>query len=488
MTALKNARSRQSVATAPCAAPAPRYEADVVCLADVEPVVVPWLWPQRIPLGRITLISGRPGAGKTFLTADIAARVSTGAAWPDGSGNAPQGSVLLMNAEDDAADTLVPRLIAAKANLKRIHWVRGISIVEADGTRKTLALGLANLEQIRQKLLTMPDCRLLVLDPIGSYLGARTDAHRDNEVRTVLAPLAKLAEEFKLAVLIVCHTRKSTADFADDAVLGSRAFTVLSRSVWHLSDDAEDRKRKLFLPGKCNLAVSPSGLAFRIVTQANGTGGCEWEPDALDTHADDVVGLPKRDRSTGPEPVKRNAAKEWLAELMANGPMYSDDVKRNSTEAGQSWSTVRRASEGLGVVYFKQSFSGRWAWRLPGQEPEQLGEEPRSCPSGIEPEHLGQNTVQDTAKPIAITEDAHVATDLGNLAYAAQDAHALNRGETAKVVDPWNDLDQTYAALKAAGVNWLEAMKWLQAPTTFGFYQVPEDQRRRAYLHFTRKK
>jgi len=342
-----------------------RYAPDLVCLADVEPEKVPWLWPSRIPIGRLTVLVGRPGAGKSFVTCDLAARLSTSASWPDGDFSvAPLGDTLFICAEDDPGDTIVPRLIGAGADRRRVHLLKAAKIVEKNGEKKSVAFDLSNIDLIRDALISLPACRLVVIDPIGSYLGSGVDAHRDNEVRSVLAPLAALAAERGVAVLLVCHTRKAIANFADDAVLGSRAFVGLARSVLHLSADENDRDRKFLLPGKCNLGISPPGLAFRIIGDP---ARLEWEPELLENlHADDVI-VPGsgNERSRGPEPVARDSAAKWLAELLKPGPMRVEDIMAQAKESGSSWRTIQRARELLGIVPHKPTYSGGWSWSLP---------------------------------------------------------------------------------------------------------------------------
>ncbi len=156
----------------------------LTCLADVEARAVSWLWHGRIPLARITLLVGRPGEGKSFLTTDIAARVSTGSMWPDGS-LCPRGSVILISAEDDPADTIRPRLDAHSADVRRIHLLSAVQRVGDNGQYERM-ITLADVDAIETALIQLTDCRLIVVDPIGSFLGGKTDAHRDNEVREVL--------------------------------------------------------------------------------------------------------------------------------------------------------------------------------------------------------------------------------------------------------------------------------------------------------------
>ena len=340
-----------------------RSEPLLVCFADVEQKEVEWLWRDRIPLGRITLLVGRPGLGKSFLTAYMAAQVSTGADWPDGA-PAPRGDVMFISAEDDPADTTKPRLKACGADCGRVHLLKATCRDATTGEEFTVAFDLRNVDLIRQALDRLPGCKLVVVDPVGSYLGGRVDAHRDNEVRAVLAPLAELSAERGVAVVLVCHTRKAHADTADDAVLGSRGFVGLARCVLHLMPDAEDRERRLLVPGKSNLGRPAAGLAFRIAGQPVRV---EWEDAPLDgLHADDVaVRAGGEDRPRGPAPRARESAGEWLADLLIAGPQPVTQIKEQAAAAGLAWRTVRRAHIDLGIVPKKLGFAGGWSWGLP---------------------------------------------------------------------------------------------------------------------------
>jgi hypothetical protein len=355
---------------APRAAPSTdsrnRMEPDIVCLADVEAQQVPWLWYGRIPLGRVTLLVGRPGGGKSFVTCDLAARISTGAPWPEPGGlsRAPLGDTLFLCAEDDPADTIRPRLDASGADCRRTHLLKAAKILSENGSERSVAFDLSNVELIRDALTRLPDCKLVVIDPIGSFLGGQVDAHRDNEVRSVLMPLAALASERKVAVLLVCHTRKAEALFADDMALGSRAFVGLARSVWHLIADPHDEteQRKLFLAGKCNLSARMPGLAFRI---EGDPGRLTWEPDLLDLRADDVVAFKKRAQTRGRKPEEMEAAAKWLIEFLKDGPRPVTEIRQEAQAAELHWATVRRAQDTLGIVPKKKTFHGGWEWGLP---------------------------------------------------------------------------------------------------------------------------
>jgi hypothetical protein len=336
------------------------------CLAQVAPAAIKWLWSGRIPLGRITLLVGRPGEGKSFLTTYMAARISTGSPWPDGS-ECPRGSVILVSAEDDPADTIRPRLDAHRADVRRVHLLSMVRRIEPDGKRHEQMFTLADLLALETALQALSDCKLIVVDPIGSFLGGRTDAHRDNEVRAVLAPVTKLAEKYGPAVLIVAHRRKTGGNIADDLALGSRAFTGIARSVWHLTRDSDDRSRRLLLPGKNNLAPEGTGLAFTICGQPP---AISWEREPVAMSADDTLSVENGDekKKPGPKPETRNQAVEWLRDLLRSGPTASKDIQAEAKEAGYAWRTSHRAKDDLGIKPYRQQFGGEWMWKLPSCE------------------------------------------------------------------------------------------------------------------------
>jgi len=335
----------------------------LTCLADVKPVEVRWLWPGRVPLGRITLLVGRPGEGKSLLTTYMASRVTTGSPWADGT-VCPKGSVVLISAEDDPADTIRPRLDAHYADVKHVHLLSMVRKIGTDGQPQDVMFTLGDLVSLEAALGRCPDCKLIVIDPIGSFLGVKTDAHRDNEVRGVLAPLAKLAEKHGVAVVVVAHRRKSAGGFADDLALGSRAFTGIARAVWHLTRDGENKPRRLLLPGKNNLAPEGNGLAFTVIGDLPTIA---WERDPVAMTADDALASENvsQEKKPGPKPETRNQAAEWLQDLLRDGPVPSARIKEEVKEAGYVWRTVHRAKDELGIKPYREQFGGAWMWKLP---------------------------------------------------------------------------------------------------------------------------
>jgi len=315
-------------------------------------------------MGRITLLVGRPGEGKSFLTTDLAARVSTGRPWPDGS-DGVGGAVIYICAEDDPADTIRPRLDAHGADVRRIHLLSLVRRTTADGSSCTTAFTLADVDVLEAALREQPDCRLVVVDPIGSFLGSGTDSYRDSDVRAILDPVGRLADVYGPAVLVVAHRRKNgSVSHADDLALGSRAFTGVSRAVWHLTRDQHDQARRLLVPGKNNLAVEGQGLAFTI---AGTPPAIRWETAAVSLTADDMLaamggGAEGDDGRAAP---LRSRAVEWLRELLAAGPLSSARVQEEARNAGFAWRTVHRAKDELAICPFRDADTADWMWRLP---------------------------------------------------------------------------------------------------------------------------
>ena len=162
------------------------YEAVVRRLADVHPEVLTWLWPSRLPCGKLTLLVGDPGLGKSLVALDIAARVTRGADWPDGKSAAPQGSVLLLNGEDGLGDTVIPRLRALGADLTRVHIVERVRSM--DGQEEASFALARHLEQLEWALVAMDNPRLLIIDPISSFLRG-IDSNSNSVVRRLLGNL-----------------------------------------------------------------------------------------------------------------------------------------------------------------------------------------------------------------------------------------------------------------------------------------------------------
>ncbi len=344
----------------------PLIECSTVKLSDVEPEEIEWLWPERIAIGKLTLLVGDPGLGKSFITIDITARVSRGAVWPDAPKEKPTaGDVILLTAEDDLADTVRPRLDAHDADASRIIAIKGARFVD-DGEERMVNLA-TDLDSIRRVIQSANNPRAIVIDPISAYLG-KTDSHKNAEVRGVLAPIAELAAELRVAVIAVSHLRKGDGD-ALYRTMGSLAFIAAARSAWVVCRDKADpkRRRRLLLPLKSNIGCDVGGLAFSIRLHPLGGPPCvQWEPEPVNTEADEAIG---HQHKRGRTPDERTEAADWLRAELASGPRYAKELIADGSEMGYAKRTVQRAfRKVLQGTPSREEFGGPVLWSLPNDD------------------------------------------------------------------------------------------------------------------------
>ena len=333
----------------------------MIRLSDVQPEPLHWLWPGRIPLGKVTMIAGDPGLGKSFLTLDLAARISTGTPWPDAQSEAnPTGGTVLLSAEDDIADTIRPRLDAAGADVSRIVVLRAVQHGEGPARMFNLA---TDLEALDQAIRGCGDCRLVVVDPITAYLG-KTDSHNNADMRGLLAPLADMAGRLGVAIVAVSHLNKSGTGPAMYRTMGSLAFVAAARAVWVVTKDKEDPTRRLVLPVKNNLAPDKGGLAYSLLNDDDGIPRVFWDAEPVNMTADDALSEERDDDARS----ERGAAAEWLRDALAAGPMPAKDVKREARENSIAERTLKRAKKAIGAVARRLGFGkgATWYWALPG--------------------------------------------------------------------------------------------------------------------------
>jgi hypothetical protein len=339
----------------------------LVRLADVKPEDVHWLWPDRIALGKLTLAAGDPDLGKSLISLDITSRVSRGVGWPDNpQAKSKPGGVVLLTAEDGLADTVLPRLVAAGADLSRIVALEAVRYPDFETKQereRPLNLG-QDLDALEAAIAQVEDCRLVVIDPISAYMG-KVDSHVNADVRGVLAPVAKLAERCGVAVLGISHLRKG-AGSAAYRIIGSLAFVAAARAAFAVVRDAQDPTgvRRLVLPVKNNLSANKSGLAYMLTSEfsPNGRPVVRWESQPVVQTADDAMGNQKADGNT------KRAAKNWLEDVLANGPVPVLEVQDQAEAEMIGDKALRGAKEAL-KVHAKRvgglANQGYWTWQLP---------------------------------------------------------------------------------------------------------------------------
>ena len=307
-------------------------------LADVERENVTWMWQGFLPHKKLVIVDGMPGVGKSTLTADIAAKVSTGATFPCGTENRARG-VLFLAVEDGVADTIRPRVEAAGGDVERVYAMSGVEIQGQES-----APDLSKHIEIIRNLVIEHDIGLIIIDPIMALLGANVDSYRDQDVRSITTPLARLAEELDVIVLVVRHPNKSISSNALMRGGGSMAFIGAARVGWVVGKDPSDESRRILAIAKSNLAMMADSLQFQLVTDEQfGCARIEWLGKSM-VSADILYSEPNQD-----ERNQTDEAMEWLQDFLGDSEIDNKDVKRKATEAGISEKALRRAREKLDV-------------------------------------------------------------------------------------------------------------------------------------------
>ena len=335
----------------------------LICMADVQPEPVNWLWPGRFAIGKLSIVAGDPGLGKSFLTLDIAARVSKGISWPDSPmAENPAGAVLLLSAEDDPADTIRPRLDAAGADAARIMALA--TVKDRNGKPSPFDL-TRDIPVLERTIAQIEGCRLVVIDPVTAYLGA-TDSHKNAEVRAVLARLSELAARHKVAVIAVSHLNKGAGP-AMYRTMGSLAFVAAARAAWAVMKDKDDQtgRRRLILPVKNNLGDDETGLAYSLRDNGGGIPCVVWEAEAVTVKADEALAFDPKGKAG---PTELDEAVEWLRKQFIGEPVAQKVIEQDGKANGFSSRTLRRASTKLGIIKEKEKGveHGRWFWSMPG--------------------------------------------------------------------------------------------------------------------------
>lgn len=315
---------------------------------DVKLRKIRWLWENRFAIGKVNLIAGEPKTSKSMFSGGyMAAAVSRGGVWFDGA-PCERGRVLIVQAEDAADDTVVPRLVAHGANLNNIDILDHVRI----GSLKA-GFQFEHVDLLRKHIKKLGGVRLVILDPVGSFCG-KADSHKDTELRSLIAPLNPLAEEVGACFVLVAHFNKSGKGNALSRVMGSVAWTGVSRMVWTVTRDPEDRHKRVLAHAGGNVSKEMDGIAYRVETAppftANGVlfddVGRIVYTGTVEGSADDQVSAQERH---GPQPKERARAERWLRELLEASPRTAADVKKAARDAAISEATLRRAKEALGV-------------------------------------------------------------------------------------------------------------------------------------------
>lgn len=336
--------------------------------ALIKPEPISWIWTGRFARGKQTSIAGEPGLGKSQFGTFVTSTITTGGSWPDGAGQAPKGRVIILSAEDDAADTIVPRLMASGADLSLVEILH--SVHQQDGGANRLFSLQTDLELLEQTIKKFGDVQAVLIDPVSAYFGKGVDSHKDVEVRGVLAPVTEMAARLDVGILTISHFNKSTSAGSNAKALhkfmGSIAFVAGPRVAFAITEDHEDSERRLFLHVKNNIAQPPCGLAFRLkqtaLTEYNiSASHIVWEAEPVSMTADEAVAA----ESDSVRAPSLEEAKQFLGGIIKPSGTDLEEIEREVKAARLSWATVRRAKDKLGIKSVRKGFAPEdgWVWK-----------------------------------------------------------------------------------------------------------------------------
>jgi hypothetical protein len=340
----------------------------------IQPKAVTWVWPGRIPAGKVTMFDGDPGLGKSCITTDLTARVTTASPFPDGHRPDKARCVLLLSAEDGIEDTIIPRLEAAGANRKLVTILDHVT--DEDGGPRPVELP-ADIDRIEKwcastiyaddlsadAFWTTPS--LVIIDPLMAFLAGEVNAHRDQDVRRVLYQLKVMAEETGCAVVCVRHLNKMQGSNALYRGGGSIGIIGAARAGLLVGVDPDDEARRILAVSKSNLAAKPPSLVYRVVGGGRYDAAKVVWQGSSDHTADDLLGRPVERAAP-----KRDQAEKFLRDALAKDAKPVAWLLTAAKAKGISWDTVKRAKEALAVIVERQGEEGRrgggsWWWRLP---------------------------------------------------------------------------------------------------------------------------
>lgn len=354
--------------------PKPRPTKDVIIKTfdQVKIKAIDWLWPQRIPQACISLLAGEPEVGKSTLAIYMAAQISKGRPWIDTGKPQKKGSVLILSTEDINSQVIAPRLMAAGADLSKIHFIDAVT----DGDKK---YNIDNLtEDIRLLYLAanrIQDLRLIIIDPITGFMHGKNE-NKNAEVREYLTPLSNVAQAANCAIVGITHFNKNQmTQTASNRILGSIGFTAAVRAVHIVAKDPNDDDIRLFLPLKCNLSKHASGLAYKLIqtqipaedNRISSVAYCAFTMDEVKITASEILAPTVAVKKKHKEPEK-SEIEQWLTDYLKDGPKPASEIYNIGLQMGFSQRSIERFKSKLSLQSIK-SFNPEtgkhyWEWSL----------------------------------------------------------------------------------------------------------------------------
>lgn len=338
--------------------------------ASITPKAIRWLWRYWLARGKMQVLAGSPGTGKTTIAMYLAACITSGRPLP--SGECPAvGDVLIWSGEDDPSDTLVPRLIAAGAELSRVHFVSGIY---RDGEVQRSFDPARDVEVLAAAAAKLENVALLIIDPLVSAVSG--DSHKNAEVRRGLQPLVELADKLDAALIGITHYSKGTQGSDPlERVTGSIAFGAMARIVYgtvRMKAEDGETSRMVLARAKSNIGPDGGGFAYTFkqceIEGGISTSYIEWGEELAGT-ARDLLAEPEHEGNQQDDRhTETGDAGAWLRDLLKDGPKLVKDIKQQASKADYAWRTVERAASNTGVIRHRDGFGTPVTWLLPGAE------------------------------------------------------------------------------------------------------------------------
>lgn len=375
----------------------------------IKPEPILWLWQGWLARGKMHIIAGQPGTGKTTIAMKMAAAVSARGRWPDGK-VAKQGNVIIWSGEDDPADTLVPRLEASGADLTRVFFAGEVFC----GKERRSFDPAKDIPALQAEIKRCGGASLIIVDPIVSATSA--DSHKNSETRRGLQPLVDMATRLNAALLGITHfTKGSEGRSPIDRVTGSVAFGALARVVMVAAREQNGDERRpgthVLMRAKSNIGPDNGGFKYTLQSVP-----LRESPDIVASvvaWGDTVTGDARKILAAAEaEPADSEAkgtafleAKDWLSDFLLKEPKTAKEVQWAGREAGHSFATLRRAKEAICVKSVKNSLTGGWTWTLPS------GKDSQRCSNP--PHHQNDERLREAMSAFEETQDALSNEHLG---------------------------------------------------------------------------
>jgi putative DNA primase/helicase len=321
-------------------------------VSAVQQRKIDWMWKDIIAYGKITLFAGEPGVGKSQLLLYIASIVSNGGRFHQETKLCTKNKVLLISGEDNADDTIKPRLMALNSDLSFIDYMKGVRQEDKNGNVYYDSISIIeDLADIEQKIIEN-GYKLIIIDPISLYLG-NVDENKNKDIRTALGRLNALAERRNLSIILNSHFSKPSSGGAKNAVyrvMGSIGFAAAARIVFGVMKDPEDAERRLFLPIKNNIGQDKEGFVYKIkpmlVDGSIETSKVEWLNEKITLTANEILNNSNSSERGSP---KLEEAKDFLLDVLKFGAVLLTEIRRKSDLKGISPPILYKAKDALNI-------------------------------------------------------------------------------------------------------------------------------------------